>query len=105
MTKVKRKNEFRKNNSKKGKSHPTYFYGQNGKKHNFIGLTHAEITDGIKNIPLEINPEPGNNTVAHIRTECLEAHKSNFGIKLKEWFFTDNDKKKVEEVIKKSNKK
>lgn len=102
---IKMKNEFRKNNSKEGKSHPTYIYAQVGKKYKFIGITHAEITDGIKNIPLEKNPEPGNKTKAHIRPISQETHKSNFGIKLKRWSFADNDKKKVEEIIKKSNKK
>lgn len=105
MSKEINKSEFRKNNFKEGKGHPTYIYAQVGKKYKFIGITHAEITEGITNIPLERNPEPGNKTKAHIRPISQEAHKSNFGKKLKGWSFADNDKKKVEEVIKNSNKK
>ena len=101
MAKEIKKNEFRKNNSNEGKSHPTYIYALVGKKYKYIGITHAEITDGITNIPLEKNPESGNKTKAHIRPKTQESHRSNFGKKLKGWSFSDNDKKKVNEVIKK----
>ena len=104
MAKEIKKNEFRKNNSKEGQGHPTHIYAQKGDKYIFIEITHAEITEGVKNIPLEKNPEPGNKSQAYIRPHSNEAHKSSFGAKLKGWFFSDNDKKKVERIKKKVKK-
>ena len=102
MAKQIKKNEFRRSNSKEGQGHPTYIYAQTGKKFIYIGITHAEITDDMENIPLEKNPEPGNTSKAYIRPYPNETHKSSFGAKLKGWFFSDKDKKKVEEVKKKT---
>lgn len=104
MAKEIKKNEFRKNNSKEGQGHPTHIYAQKGDKYVFIGITHAEITEGVKNIPLEKNPEPGKTEQSYIRPNPAEAHKSSFGAKLKGWFFSNNDKKKVEEIKKKVKK-
>ena len=104
MAKEIRKNEFRKANDKKHGEHPAYIYAQKGKKLIFIGITHAKITGNIDNIPLEKNPEPGNNTPAYIRPTPDEAHRSSFGVKLKGWFFSDKDKKKVEKVKKHAKK-
>lgn len=99
-----KKNEFRKSNDKKFGEHPTYIYAQQGKKLKFIGITHANITEGVENIPLEKNPEPGNKSPFYIRPYPDEAHKSSFGAKLKGWFFSAKDKKKVEEIKKKVKK-
>ena len=96
-----KKNEFRINNSKKAKGHPTYIYAQEGNEYKFIGITHAEITEGVRNIPLEKNPEPGNKTEAYIRPKPDKENRSRCGSKLKGWFFSDADKEKVEEVKKK----
>ena len=102
MRKEIKKNEFRRNNSRDTGGHPTYIYAQEGKKLKFIGITHSPITDGMENIPLEKNPEPRNTSKAYIRPYPNEAHKSSFGTKLKGWFFSDKDKRKVEEVKKKT---
>lgn len=51
-------NEFRRNNNKKGRGHPAYIYAQVGDEFIFIGITHAEITDNMHNIPLDANPNP-----------------------------------------------
>lgn len=58
----------------------------------------------MENIPLERNSELGNKTPAYIRPNPDEAHKSFFGTKLKGWFFSDNDRKKVEAVKKRGQK-
>ena len=105
MKKEIQKKEFRKANDKKHGEHPTYIYAQEGKKLKFIGITHSHITDLMENIPLEKNPEPGNKSQAYIRPNPDEAHRSSFGLKLKGWFFSDKDKKKVEEVKKRPIKK
>ncbi len=101
MAKEIKKNEFRKHHSKEGGGHPAHIYAQKGKRLIYIGITHAEITDGMDNIPLEKNPEPRNNTKAYIKPNPEEAHRSSFGAKLKGWFFSDRDKVKVEEVKRK----
>ena len=105
MAKEIKKNEFRPNHSKGGGGHPTYIYAQEGKEYKFIGITHSPITDEMDNIPLDKNPEPNNQTKAYIRPKPGKAHRSSFGSKLKGWFFGESDKKKVEEVKKKDNKK
>ena len=104
MAKEIKKNEFRKNNSRETGGHPTYIFAQKGKKFKFIGITHANVTEGVENIPLEKNPEPGKTEQSYIRPNPDEAHKSSFGAKLKGWFFSDKDKKKVEAVKKKGKK-
>ena len=101
MAKEIKKNEFRKNNSRRTAGHPTYIYAQEGDEYKFIGITHSPITDDIDNIPLEKNPEPGNKTKAYIRPNPAKAHKSSFGSKLKGWFSSDADKEKVDAVKKK----
>lgn len=105
MAKEIKKNEFRKNHSKEGGGHPAHIYAQKGKKFIFIGITHADITDDMDNIPLEKNPEPGKTEQSFIRPNPEEAHRSSFGAKLKGWFFSDKDKKKVDEVKKRPVKK
>lgn len=104
MAKEIKKNEFRNINSKEGRGHPTHIYAQVGKEYRYIGMTHSPITDEMDNIPLDKNPEPGNNSQAYIRPKPQKAHRSSFGAKLKGWFFSDSDKKKVE-AVKKQNKK
>ncbi len=105
MAKEIKKNEFRKNNSRDGQGHPAYIFAQKGKKFIYIGITHAEITDKMDNIPLEKNPEPGNTSQACIKPNPEEEHRSSFGAKLNGWFFSDKDKKKVAEVKKRPVKK
>lgn len=50
--KSKRIDEFRKLHSIDVKGHPAYVYAKIGKSFKYIGITHAEITSGIRNIPL-----------------------------------------------------
>ena len=90
-----KKNEFRKNNSKEYTGHPTYIYAQVGNEFIFVGITHAKITDGIKNIQLERNPNPKDKRPSYMRPFADKKHKSSFGKKLKGWKLTENDKKKA----------
>lgn len=94
----KEKDEFRKRNTKQGRGHPAYIYMQKGKEFYFVGITHAEITDGIKNIPLEKNPEPKKKRKAYMRPKTETANKSSFGKKLKGWKMTEKDKKKIKKI-------
>lgn len=91
----KKRDEFRKNNSKQGKGHPAYIYVQKGKEFIYVGITHAEITDGMKNIPLDHNPDPKDKRESYMRPKSEKGNRSIFGKKLKGWKMSESDKKKI----------
>ncbi len=93
-----RKNEFRKNNSKEYKGHPAYIFAQVGNEFIFVGITHADITDGIRNIKLEKNPNPADNSPSYMRPFANKKHKANFGKKQKGWSITERDKNKARKL-------
>lgn len=62
-------------------------------------LTHD--SDDGKNIPLEKNPEPGNDSQAYIKPNPEESRKENFKETYSGWKFADEDKPKVKKVQKK----
>ena len=45
-----KRNEFRKS---KDNGHPAYIYAKVGNSYEFIGITHSDLTNGVKNIKLE----------------------------------------------------
>lgn len=92
--------EFRKSHAKGLQGHPTYIYAKVGREYKFIGLTHAEITDRMTNIPLDCNPDPQDSAPAFLRPTVDKAERSSFGRAEKGWKFTPEDKKKADEVIK-----
>ena len=101
MSKNKQKrNEFRKNNSKDGRGHPSYIYARQGDDYFYLGLTHSPITKGVKNIELEKNPDPKDKRQAYVRPKAEKKNKSSFGKKLIGWFFSDNDKEKIKKYKK-----
>lgn len=93
------KNEFRKKNSKDGKGHPTYIYAREGNVYHYLGLTHAEVTKGVKNIPLEKNPNPEDKRKAFFRPKAEKGNRSSFGKKL-HWSFSEGDKKQIKKYLK-----
>ena len=98
MGKKQSRNEFRKH---KPSGHPGYIFNEEGNYYDFIGITHS--SDGGKNIPLEHNPEPGNDTQAYIKPQPESDQKSHFKNRLNGWKFNPEDALKVEEVKKKSS--
>lgn len=98
--KIEKRNEFRKKNSKDGRGHPTYIYARQGDEYKYIGITHADITKGVKNIPLEKNPNPKDDKKAFFRPKAEKHHKSSFGKKLKGWFLSDKDKENMKKYLK-----
>ena len=101
MAKIRKtKNEFRKLNSKDGRGHPAYIYAGEGDKYIFLGLTHSEITQGVKNIRLDKNPNPDDARSSYVRPRSERSHISTFGKRLKGWFFGDSDKEKIEKMQK-----
>ncbi len=92
--------EFRRNNNKKGRGHPAYIYAKIGDEFKFIGITHAEITDNMKNIPLDANPNPNDPSKSYALPRSEKAHKASFGAKLKGWKLSDRDKEKIKHIKK-----
>lgn len=91
------KNEFRRN---KDSRHPAYIYARVGNDYKFIGLTHSEITGNVKNVKLEKNPNPKDNRVAYVKPKCEKAKMNCFKKKEIGWFFTKNDKSKINKIKK-----
>ena len=105
----KRKSKFRKGfrklDNKEVKGHPTYVYARIGKEYKFLGLTHSSITNNVKNIKLEKNPNPKDTRTAYVRPNAGKAIRSEFGSSLSSWKFSEQDKKRVDKIIDKNEKK
>ena len=86
---------FRKFHDMRTQGHPQYIYDENGNKCKVIGITHAPKTNGVINIRLDVNPEPGNNTLAYIRPSTDEIDKKTRSKRLNDWKLSRKDKKKV----------
>ncbi len=96
---------FRKFHDKKTTGHPQYIYDEEGNKYKVLGVTSAEMTNGVLNIKLEVNPEPNNKTPAYIRPKTSTVKKGVQNEKLKGWKFAGVDKPKVQKVIEGDKKK
>ena len=99
-----RRNHFRTNNSKKVRGHPTYIYKKVGDRYYFIGITHAEITNKIRNIRLIKNPNPFDSRISYVRPFSSEEKVYKFGKKKTGWKLSKEDRKTINE-IKKNHKK
>lgn len=89
------RDEFRKNNSSKGLGHPAYIYERVGNNFKFIGITHSPITHGVRNIKLDKNPNPVDDSAAYFRPNSDKAKINKFGKKLPGWGLSSQDKKKI----------
>ena len=96
---------FRKIRNAKFTGHPQYVYDEDGNRYKVIGITKSPETNGVKNVLLERNPEPGNSAKAYLRSKPDKEAKGAFGPKLKGWKFVDSDKKKVRNIIDTHDKK
>lgn len=95
---------FRKFHSKETTGHPSYIYGEDGKDYKIVKLTTSPTTNNISNIPLDKNPEPGNEKQSYIQPNPGRINKGIRNEKLNGWKFTNEDKKKVQAVIDKDKK-
>ena len=86
------KDEFRQYKKTK---HPTYIYAKVGNEYKFIGLTHAEVTQGVKNIKLDKNPNPKDKRSAYFRPKAEKDKVNKFKKKEKGWKFSKSDKQKI----------
>ena len=96
--KNKSKNEFRK--SKKTNGHPAYIYKREGDTYKFVGITHSPITHGVKNIPLDKNPNPNDISKSYARPFCDSDNKKNFSRKLSGWKLSSSDRVKINKIKK-----
>jgi len=94
QTKIK-KDEFR--HSKKIK-HPGYVFVQIGDEMQYLGVTHAKITKGIKNIPLDQNPNPKDLNKSYIVPKVESDDKEKLGKPKKGWNLSAEDKKKIKHL-------
>ena len=95
------RNEFRRKN-KSGEGHPTHIYRKVGNTYEFIGITHSDVTRGVKNIKLDKNPNPKDKKAAYIKPTPERASTKAFRSKPEpDWEFAKSDLPKVEEVKKK----
>ncbi len=92
-----KKNEFRRN---KDTRHPAYIYAKIGHTYKFLGLTHSPITDNVKNIKLDKNPNPKDNRQAYVRSKLGKANQSRFKQKEKGWKLSKKDKDKIQPYLK-----
>lgn len=99
MTKKnKYKNDIRR--SKKTRGHPAYIYKREGDTYKFVSLTHAPITRGVKNIPLDKNPNPSDLTQSYVRPYRYSDNIKNFSRKLMGWKLKSSDRVKVNKIKK-----
>lgn len=88
------------NNKKVDKyGHPTYVYAKIGDDYKYIGITHSPITKGVRNIKLEVNPDPKDKSSSYVRPKPEKADRSKFGKRLDKWRFSDKDKAKIKTLI------
>lgn len=99
-----KRDEFRKKNDDEGSGHPTYIYAKVGNDFKYIGMTHSEITKGVRNIKLDKNPDPEDPRDSYMRPSAQKADAGRFGTKLKGWKLAESDKPKVEEIKRKKKK-
>lgn len=90
---------FRKFHGKETSGHPSYLVDNNGKVYKVVGITSGSITNGVDNIPLDVNPEPNNKEPAYIRPVLIEVPNGTRSEKLQGWKFASSDKPKVQAVI------
>lgn len=97
-----KRNEFRANNSKDAKGHPAYIFQKVGDEYRFIGITHSPITDRVRNIKLDKNPNPKDQRDSYARPKAKTEKIKRFGKKKKGWKLSKADKRKMREIARKT---
>lgn len=81
-----------------------YVYDKKEGKYLYIGLTHSAITQGVRNIELERNPNPNDGRTSYSRPKT-ETTSEKLQTRYTNWNFTEKDKKKIKGIIKNNKKK
>lgn len=96
--KTEKRDEFRMH---KNNGHPSYIYEKVGNKYKFIGITHSQITNNIKNIQLQQNPNPKDSRKAYARPVAKQDKVKKFKKEpLKNWKMGEADKQKIKPLTK-----
>lgn len=96
------RNEFRRRRKGGGDGHIQHIYRKVGNTFVFIGITHSDVTRGVKNIKLDKNPDPKDKRASYIKPTPERASTGEFHKKPEKGMqFADSDLPKVEEVKKK----
>ncbi|MBQ8749663.1 MAG: hypothetical protein IJZ29_04285 [Clostridia bacterium] len=99
---VKRKtNEIRINLLKEANLHPAYLISIKGDKGTIIGLTHAEITQGNKNIALKDNPNPKDKKKAYLKPPIKDVPMAKLSQKPYKGWKMSRENKKIAKKLKK----
>ena len=93
-----KRSEFRMNGNKGAKGHPAYIYQKVGDSYKFIGITHSPITQRVRNIKLDKNPNPYDTQDSYARPKPGIGKISRFGKKKKGWKLSKTDKKKMRKI-------
>ena len=81
--------------------HPSYIYAENTTDYKYIGITHAEVTHGLKNVDLKFNPETGKTDKSRAISFSTHDKKTNFKKrKLKGFKIHKADKKTIAKIKK-----
>ena len=95
------RNEFRRN---KKTQHPAYVYAKVGNDYKYIGITHSEITNNMKNILLDKNPDPNDSEPAYALPITSRGKTNDFKRKEKDWRLSKADKQKMDKIKTQSKK-
>jgi len=88
--------DIRRNNNT---GHPAIIYEIRGKQYKFISVTHASITNGIRNVKLSFNPNPNDKTPTYFRPYPQMQHKDNFGERYPNWKISPSDIRKLKPYL------
>lgn len=99
------KRKFYNVNNKESRGHPAYIYAKVGGKLKYLGITHGEISKGVKNIELIKNPDPTDAKKSYIRPKAGEAKQKHIGKEHKNWKFSKEDRPTVASLIRQNKKK
>ncbi len=96
------KNEFRQH---KVSGHPTYIYRKVGDSFEYIGITHAKVTNKTNNIELCKNPDPHDKKKAYMRPKPSKDRIHKFKEPLKGWKLNSEDREKAKRIANKKKKR
>ena len=82
--------------------HPSYIYAEISDEYKYIGITHADITQGLRNKKLTFNPNSKDFRISYARPFSTHDKKSNFKRKKLKGYKIHNADKKTFSNIKKN---
>lgn len=101
--KYKPKNEFRYNNSRSGKGHPNYVFGETENKYKSLGLT-THPKEKYHYIKLPDNPDKSDKRYSYVEVKPKTASKRYYSEPLNDFKFSKNDMSIIRQLIKRYKK-